>query len=90
MRAFIQRVPAAIILALGVVIVGWGGYPLFRVTPPAPKAEGETPRLCPPTVAELLGVDSADERLQGLAVAGIGGVVILLAGYSLRHNEKAS
>ena len=90
MRPFIQRLPAAIVLALGLVLVGWGAYSLFRVTPAAPTAEGETPRLCPPTVAELLGVDSADERLQGLMVAGIGGVVILLAGYSLRHHEKAS
>ena len=80
MRALIQRLPAAIVLALGLVLVGRGGYSLFRVTPAAPKAEGETPRLCPPTVAELLGVGSADGRPQGLVVAGVGGVVILLAG----------
>ncbi len=89
MRGFFQRLPAASVLALGLILVGWGGYSLFRASPPAPKAEGKEFRLCPPTIAELLGVDSADERLQGLVVAGIGGVAIWLAGYSLRDQAES-
>jgi len=90
MRHTFQKLPAAIVLALGLTLLVWGDYSAFRVRQPEPRAENETPRFCPPTIAELFGVDSGSDRVQGLVVAGIGAVAIWLALHSLRQREEAS
>jgi hypothetical protein len=91
MRRTLHQFPAFIVLALGAILVVWGGYTCFRRAQPEPVAgEGQTPRFCPPTITEVLGLDSGSDRLQGLVVAGIGGVALWLSWHSLRHREEAS
>jgi hypothetical protein len=91
MRRTLHQLPAAIVLALGAILVVWGGYTCFkRVQPEPAAAESQTPRFCPPTIAEVLGLDSGSDRLQDLVVAGIGGVALLLSWHSLRRGEEAS
>jgi hypothetical protein len=86
----IQKLPAIIVLALGLILVMWGGYSFFKVVQPQPNAGNESPRLCPPTIAELIGMDSAGDRLQGAVVAGIGGVAIWLLLQSLPHQKETA
>jgi hypothetical protein len=76
------------VLALGAMLVLWGGYAFVVGPRPEPVAEARAPRFCAPSVAEVLGMDSGGERLQGLVVAAIGGVAMWLAASVLRHRER--
>jgi hypothetical protein len=90
MRRILRKLPEAAILAVGAILVLWGAHSFFRGLPLEPPPDGHpTMPLCAPTIAELLGIDSASHRLQGLFVAGVGGVAICFAWASLRRREEA-
>ena len=90
MHRFIRKMPALIVLGLGLVLVGWGPYSLVaNMQPPQPANGGQVHFLCPPNLAEWLGLGSDQDWHQSAAAVLVGGVAVSLAWVSLRQEAKA-
>jgi hypothetical protein len=90
MRHILQTLPGVVVLAIGTILVLWGGYYFIRGPQPEPVTPNDTPRFCAPTVLEMFGMEPGGERFQGLLAMGVGSVAVLLAVSSLGHKHEVS
>jgi len=79
MKRFTKKLLAALFLAVGITLFGWGWHAFAKVTP------SETPDedyglMCPPTIGEIIGIGPLGHKLGYFSIAVIG---LAAAGFSL-------
>ena len=90
MSRTIQKVGAGAVLALGLAMAVWGGRDFLRnePAPPATTAENLGPRMCPPTIGELLDLGPATHKFVSLVVAVTGSLTVCGSALFLAHKEQ--
>ena len=69
-----QKATATAILALGLAMSLWGGMDFTKSEPVAASGADEDrgPRMCPPTIGEILDLGPTARKMASLAVGGVG------------------
>ena len=80
--------PAAAVLALGFVILVWGFQAVWIGDASVLDFKNDSPRMCPPNVFELLGIDP-EAVVQAVIAVVVGGAAVCFAVADLRYHRRA-